>query len=160
MTDPLGQSQVLPYLRGLSKHGYEFHLVSFEKHEKFIKHKRHIQEICDDAGIHWHPQDYALDGGIKKTWRQIRRMRKVVNYLHEKHQFKMTHCRSYISAMIGLELKRKKGVKFLFDMRGFWADERVDGGLWDLKNPIFKRIYNYFKKKSCSISTRLTIQFH
>lgn len=147
MTDPLGQSQVLPYLKGLSKYGYEFHLVSFEKHTKFLKHKRHIQEICDEAGIHWHPQDYAVEGGLKKTWRQIRRMRKVVNYLHEKHQFEMTHCRSYISAMIGLELKRKKGVKFLFDMRGFWADERVDGGLWDLKNPIFKRIYNYFKKK-------------
>ncbi|MFZ9028005.1 MAG: glycosyltransferase [Crocinitomicaceae bacterium] len=147
MTDPLGQSQVLPYLRGLSKHGYEFHLVSFEKHEKFLKHKRHIQQICDEAGIHWHPQDYATEGGLKKTWRQVRRMRKVVNYLHEKHQFEMTHCRSYISAMIGLELKRKKGVKFLFDMRGFWADERVDGGIWDLKNPIFKKIYNYFKKK-------------
>ncbi len=147
MTDPLGQSQVLPYLRGLSKHGYEFHLVSFEKHAKFVKHKRHIQQICDDSGIHWHPQDYALEGGLKKTWRQVRRMRKVVNYLHEKHQFEMTHCRSYISAMIGLELKRRKGVKFLFDMRGFWADERVDGGLWDLKNPIFGKIYNYFKKK-------------
>lgn len=147
MTDPLGQSQVLPYLRGLSKHGYEFHLVSFEKHEKFIQHKAHIQQLCDDAGIFWHPQDYALEGGLKKTWKQIKRMRKVVNYLHDKHQFQMTHCRSYISAMIGLELKRKKSVKMLFDMRGFWADERVDGGLWDLKNPLYKTIYNFFKKK-------------
>lgn len=147
MTDPLGQSQVLPYLRGLAKHGYEFHLVSFEKHERFVKHKYHIQEICDEAGIHWHPQDYAVEGGLKKTWRQIKRMRKVVNYLHDKHNFDMTHCRSYISAMIGLELKRKKGIKFLFDMRGFWADERVDGGLWDLKNPVYKTIYNYFKRK-------------
>lgn len=147
MTDPLGQSQVLPYIRELSKHGYEFHLVSFEKHDKFIEHKRHIQLICDRAGIHWHPQDYAKEGGLRKTWRQIQRMRKVVNYLHHKHQFEMTHCRSYISAMIGLELKRKKGVKFLFDMRGFWADERVEGGLWNLKNPIYNEIYKYFKKK-------------
>ena len=30
MTDPLGQSQVLPYLSGLSKEGYSFHLISFE----------------------------------------------------------------------------------------------------------------------------------
>jgi glycosyltransferase involved in cell wall biosynthesis len=27
-------------------------------------------------------------------------------------------------------IKRLTGAKFLFDMRGFWADERVDGGLW------------------------------
>ena len=32
-------------------------------------------------------------------------------------------------------------------MRGFWADERVDGKIWDLKNPVFKSIYNFFKKK-------------
>ena len=30
MTDPLGQSQVLPYLAGLSKKGFRFHLISFE----------------------------------------------------------------------------------------------------------------------------------
>lgn len=32
-------------------------------------------------------------------------------------------------------------------MRGFWADERVDGMLWNLKNPLYKLIYNYFKAK-------------
>jgi glycosyltransferase involved in cell wall biosynthesis len=31
---------------------------------------------------------------------------------------------------MALALKRLTGAKFLFDMRGFWADERVDGGLW------------------------------
>jgi glycosyltransferase involved in cell wall biosynthesis len=32
-------------------------------------------------------------------------------------------------------------------MRGFWADERVEGGLWNMKNPIYFIIYHYFKKK-------------
>jgi glycosyltransferase involved in cell wall biosynthesis len=31
---------------------------------------------------------------------------------------------------MALVLKRLTGVKYIFDMRGFWADERVDGGLW------------------------------
>jgi glycosyltransferase involved in cell wall biosynthesis len=48
--------------------------------------------------------------------------------------------------MIGLTLKRK-GVKMLFDMRGFWADERIEGGIWNVKNPVFKGIYNFFKRK-------------
>ena len=35
MTDPLGQSQVLPYIIGLTKAGYSFHLVSFEKPDRY-----------------------------------------------------------------------------------------------------------------------------
>lgn len=37
MTDQLGQSQVIPYLQGLSKEGYSFTLISFEKPERFEK---------------------------------------------------------------------------------------------------------------------------
>ena len=147
MTDPLGQSQVLPYLKGLTKEGYTFHLVSFEKPEKFRKHKKHIQRICDEAGIHWHPQDYAVGGSIFDTIRQVKRMRRIAFYLNSKHDFSIVHCRSYISALAGLRLKKAKGVKFIFDMRGFWADERVDGKLWNLKNRKYKLIYNYFKRK-------------
>jgi glycosyltransferase involved in cell wall biosynthesis len=44
-------------------------------------------------------------------------------------------------------MKKKWEVKFVFDMRGFWPDERVDGGIWNLKNPLFKLVYYYFKKK-------------
>ena len=32
-------------------------------------------------------------------------------------------------------------------MRGFWADERVDGGLWPQSNPVFGAVYRYFKKR-------------
>ena len=147
MTDPLGQSQVLPYLKGLTQKGYQFHLISFEKSDKFNKHKKHIQSICDEAGIVWHPQDYRNEGGLKKTIRQVRKMKKVAKYLHQRHSFEIVHCRSYISALIGMKLKRKHGLKFVFDMRGFWADERIDGGIWSLKNPIYRTIYNYFKRK-------------
>ena len=147
MTDPLGQSQVLPYLKGLSKEGFEFHLISFEKSNRFKEHKKYISEICTEAGINWHPQDYNTEGGLKKTIIQVRKMKKVVKYLNERHNFDIVHCRSNISALAGVSLKRSSGVKFVFDMRGFWADERVDGKLWNLKNPLFKIIYNYFKRK-------------
>lgn len=39
MTDPLGQSQVIPYLQGLSKQGYEIFLLSCEKNKPFNKIK-------------------------------------------------------------------------------------------------------------------------
>lgn len=146
MTDPLGQSQVLPYLSGLSKLGYSFHLISFEKQDKLKLHRKHIQQICDEAGIVWHPQDYTF-GGLKRTILQVRKMLTVADYLFERHHFQLIHCRSYISALAGVRLKHKYKVPFLFDMRGFWADERVDGKLWNLSNPLYKRIYKYFKHK-------------
>jgi glycosyltransferase involved in cell wall biosynthesis len=31
-------------------------------------------------------------------------------------------------------------------MRGFWPDERVEGGIWNLNKPIYRLVYNYFKR--------------
>lgn len=147
MTDPLGQSQVLPYVFGLKKRGYEFHVISFEKMDRYQEHHRAIHELFKENDVQWHPQDYQLSGGIKTTLKQVRRMHKVAKYLHELHQFDIVHCRSYMPALTGLRMKRQYGTKFIFDMRGFWADERIDGKIWSLDSPIYKRIYNYFKRK-------------
>jgi glycosyltransferase involved in cell wall biosynthesis len=32
-------------------------------------------------------------------------------------------------------------------MRGFYADERVDGKIWNLKNPVFLAVFKFFKRK-------------
>ena len=44
MTDPLGQSQVLPYLKGLSALGHQFHLISFEKNERYQEEYQKIEK--------------------------------------------------------------------------------------------------------------------
>jgi len=49
MTDPLGQSQVLPYLGGLSKLGYNFWIISLEKEEAFLKNRLAIENIATQA---------------------------------------------------------------------------------------------------------------
>lgn len=71
--------------------------------------------------------------------------KKAIN-LQEEKPFDIVHCRSYIPSLIGLKLKRSHGVKFIFDMRGFWADERIEGNIWNLKNPIYKFAYRFFKR--------------
>jgi glycosyltransferase involved in cell wall biosynthesis len=147
MTDPLGQSQVLPYLVGLTKKGCQFHLISFEKQERFEKFESTIQQICSDAGIEWHPLSYTKKPPLLSTIYDVQRMKKMAHSLHKTHHFDIIHCRSYISALVGMGMKNRFGTKFLFDMRGFWADERVEGGIWNLSNPLFKVVYSYFKKK-------------
>ena len=147
MTDPLGQSQVLPYLVGLTKKGCQFHLISFEKQERFEKFESTIQQICSDAGIAWHPLSYTKKPPLLSTIYDVQRMKKMAHHLHKAHQFDIIHCRSYISALVGMGMKKRYNTKFLFDMRGFWADERVEGGIWNLSNPLFKIVYSYFKAK-------------
>jgi len=147
MTDPLGQSQVLPYLVGLTKKGCQFHLISFEKQERFEKFEQQIRTICADAGIEWHPLSYTKKPPLLSTIYDVQRMKKLAHSLHKTHHFDIIHCRSYISALVGMGMKYRFGTKFLFDMRGFWADERVEGGIWNLSNPLFKTVYSYFKKK-------------
>ncbi len=146
MTDSLGQSQVLPYLFGLANKGVCIHLVSFEKKE-FSKDIPRIKELCDENGILWHPQSYTKKPPLISTVKDIRRMKKVALNLHEAVDFDLVHCRSYIPSIIGRFLQKKKKLKLVFDMRGFWADERIEGGIWDIKNPIFKTAYKFFKRK-------------
>ncbi len=147
MTDPLGQSQVLPYLIGLQKKGYSFTLISFEKSDKYEKGKGVIQKIISGNQIEWHPLTYTKSPPILSTVKDLDALKRKITELHTKQAFDIVHCRSYITALAGLWMKKKWPVKFVFDMRGFWADERTDGKLWNLKNPIFKIVYRYFKKK-------------
>lgn len=147
MTDPLGQSQVLPYLKGLSGEGYRFHLISFEKPDKFSQYEAHIRAICAQHNITWHPQVYTKNPPLLSTLWDVYKMRRKAFALHKTEKFSIVHCRSYLSALVGMSMKRKQQVKFVFDMRGFWADERVDGGIWSLKNPVLKSVYKFFKKK-------------
>ena len=147
LTDSLGRSQVLPYLIGLKKMGHSINIVSFEKEERFTGDEQNIRKITDDAGLAWHPMMYTARPPIISTVYDVRRLKRKIEELHSNSPFDIVHCRSYITSLAGLWLKNKTGVKFVFDMRAFYADERVDGGLWNLKNPLFKAVYNYFKHK-------------
>jgi glycosyltransferase involved in cell wall biosynthesis len=147
MTDPLGQSQVIPYLQGLSKQGYKITLLSFEKKTRFEKQSQHIRSILDAAGIRWEPLFFTKRPPFLAKVYDVWRLKKIAEQLHKKEKFDFTHCRSYVSATAALQLSRRHKVPFLFDMRGFWVDERVDNGQWDLKNPFFRFFYKRYKKK-------------
>jgi glycosyltransferase involved in cell wall biosynthesis len=147
MTDPLGQSQVLPYLCGLSAKGYSIFLISCEKPDRYEKGKALIEDICSRHHIQWHPILYWHKPPVISPFLNVLRLNRLAKKLINKHHIELLHCRSYLSALIGLGFKLKHGKKFLFDMRGFYPNERVDGNVWPQTNPLFRFIYNYFKGK-------------
>jgi glycosyltransferase involved in cell wall biosynthesis len=138
---------VLPYLAGLSAKGYRIGLISFEKGEAYENGRTTIEKLCAQHGLTWMPLMYTKKPPVLSTLYDIYRLSRKVKQVVAANPVRLIHCRSYITALVGLSVKRKKGIPFIFDMRGFWADERVDGNLWKLSNPVFKRIYNFFKQK-------------
>ncbi|MCB9446974.1 MAG: glycosyltransferase [Flavobacteriales bacterium] len=147
LTDPLGGSQVLPYVIGLAAAGNHFHIISFEKEDAYRRRKADVDKLMNEHGIGWTPLTYTKWPPVLSTLWDLHRMKQTAYEIHKRQLFDLVHCRSYIAALAGVEMKRRFGVPFLFDMRGFWADERVEGGIWNLKNPAIKRVYKYFKKK-------------
>lgn len=118
-----------------------------EKPEVFAANKTIIEKICKENNIEWIPLVYHKSPPVLSTLYDIKLMRAEVEKLIGSKEISLIHCRSYISALIGLQMKRKRNIPFIFDMRGFYADERVDGGIWKLNNFIYRNVYRFFKKK-------------
>lgn len=137
ITDPLGQSQILPYLAGLSGKGYEIHILSFEKKETFHRQKNTIDAIISRNNITWHPRFFTTKPKYISKYYDLFQLKRIATKLQQQFRFDAVHCRSYIAAQPGLLLKRKFGVKLIFDMRGFWIDERIENGQWNKNNLLF-----------------------
>ena len=134
MLEPLGQTQVLPYLRELSKRGVNFTLLSFERAQAFtVAGSRQCEELKRDLHaekIDWHWLRYhqrpSLPATMYDVWAGIRYAGKLVR----RKKIELVHARSHIPATIALALKRKFGIKMIFDVRGLMAEEYVDARHW------------------------------
>lgn len=147
MTDPLGQSQVIPYLKGLTADGYRFTLVSCDKKENFLKGRKQVLESISGYPIKWESLPYHKNPPVLSAIYDAWKMKQVVKKIHKTDPIHLVHTRPGVPPLVALWLKKKYNVKFLNDIRGFWADERVDGGMWNRKNPLFNLIYKYFKRE-------------
>ncbi len=154
MTDPLGQSQVIPYLQGLCKKGFQFFLLSCEKQEAFAKNETAVKAMLAGTNIEWIPIPYTKKPPVLSTLKDIINLRNQAKKIHQQHSIDMVHTRPGVPALIGLWMKQTMGVKFLHDVREFYADSRVEGRIWNIRNPLFKIIYRHFKNKEAEEMTQ------
>ncbi|HJN42756.1 MAG TPA: glycosyltransferase family 4 protein [Vicinamibacterales bacterium] len=143
MLEPLGQSQVLPYLRELAARGARITLLSFEKRADLADRVRvdALGAQLAAGGIRWLRLRYHKRPRALATAADIAVGFARAVFVARRNRISAVHARSYVPALIAWGLKRTIGTRFIFDMRGFWADERVDGGLW----PAGGRIYRVAK---------------
>ena len=147
MLEPLGQSQVLAYLKCLAD-GRCIHLISFEKADDWanIDERERVSRDIAGAGIAWHPLRYHKRPTALATAWDIACGIGLGLWLVLRHRLGIVHARSYVPSVMALALKRITGVKYVFDMRGFWADERVDGNLW-LRSGRMYRVAKGFERR-------------
>ena len=131
MLEPLGQSQVLAYLKRLAADRPSL-LISFEKADDWadVAERERLERDISASGIVWHPLRYHKRPTAVATAWDIACGMGLGLWLVLRHRLRIVHARSYVSSVMALGIKRITGIRYLFDMRGFWADERVDGNLW------------------------------
>ncbi len=141
MLEPLGQSQVIAYLEKLSDE-FEFHIISYEKRDDRNDAQKRSTMISrlQAAGIFWHPLKYHKSPSVPATVFDIMQGIVCALWLIIRYRINFIHARSYIPALIGLFCKRLGGKKLLFDMRGLWPDERVDGRIWQRDSGIYRTV--------------------
>jgi glycosyltransferase involved in cell wall biosynthesis len=121
--DPLGRSQILPYITQLSARGHEFTVISFEKPEHPLNEPGLL------GAMRWRPLHFHR-GGVTAKLFDLAQGAGRATWICLLNRFDFVHVRSYVPAMILTPAARLAGVPMLFDMRGLWADERVDAGHW------------------------------
>ncbi|MBI4817278.1 MAG: glycosyltransferase [Deltaproteobacteria bacterium] len=127
LSDSLGASQVVPYVVGLARSGFQMSVISFEKSEASRENYRHVAGALRDAGAVWWPLPYHKRPSVPATAFDI--AAGTARGLAAR-PFDLVHARSYVAGLIGASVARVSDAKLLFDMRGFWADERIEGGIW------------------------------
>ncbi len=144
MLENLGQSQVLPYVRGLARRGVEYDLFAFELDSAPEDALAALRADLAKEGIRYHPLTRKRDPRLRAKVLEAGRgtfYALVTALLRRPH---VIHGRSYFpSAICDLITTVSPSSKLLFDCRGMLADEYVDCGYWSRDRPEYYLVKAY-----------------
>jgi glycosyltransferase involved in cell wall biosynthesis len=143
LLSPLGQSQILPYLRGLRGKGHRISILSFERPIVTVAARAQLRDELAGEGIAWRALRYHKAPTIAATAFDIVQGVLVARRMIRCHNIDLLHARSYVPMLMALLVAGRR--KVVFDMRGFWADERIDGNLWTRTRPTHKLLHRLAK---------------
>jgi len=129
LLEPLGQSQVFAYLRGLSRE-YSVTLITYEKDEDRADTARmaHMRAECERLGITWLPQRFTPRPKIVAPAFSMIQMLWLVRREVRRRGITLIHARSYIPAAVAMVAARWTRTPFIFDMRALWPEELITAG--------------------------------
>ena len=126
LLEPLGQSQVMAYLKGLSKDN-SITLITYEKSDDWFNKDAmaRAKAECESYNIKWLPQRFRSRLKLISHALSIIQMVWLVRREVLISGIRLIHARSYIPAAVALVVSRLTKVPFIFDMRALWPEELI-----------------------------------
>ena len=140
LLEPLGQSQIVRYVEGLAAEGLHMNVLSFEKSRDLENGQRRnlLREELESRGISWFPLRYHRHPRLLATAWDVANGIATGLKLAERYRPDVVHARSYVAGLMGLAFKAAGRSRFVFDMRGFWPEERVELGLFQPQGLLYR----------------------
>ncbi len=132
LLEPLGESQVVAYVEALALRGTSLAVLSFEKPGDLGDDARveAMRTRLSRAAVDWIPLRYHRSPSLPATAYDVAGgVRAARSYLRGR-RVALVHGRGYTGGLIAVMIARRSDARFLFDMRGFWVDERIEAGQW------------------------------
>jgi len=133
LREPLVQTQVLPYLRGLIADGFQMSLVTFEPRMSSAwpaDDRASMRDKLKEEGIRWIALPYHKRPTLPATLYDIIRGGALASRLVRQEGINLLHARGHVPAAMAWIAKSFTGARVLFDIRGFMPEEYTDGGMW------------------------------
>ncbi|RBI83313.1 glycosyltransferase [Rhodosalinus halophilus] len=139
LLEPLGQSQVMSYLRGLAAE-HAITLVTFEKPEDMADSAAMARARADCAahGIDWRPRRFRRRPRLLASAWSLVAMGTTALRLARSGQLGLIHARSYLPAGVAWAVWRLTGTAFIFDMRALWPEELITAGRLKRGSPLHR----------------------
>lgn len=146
ITEPLVETQVLAYLRGLAAAGHPIHLLTYEVDELSPGDEVDIAAALAAQGVNWHKLRYHKRPSLLATFYDV--FRGILTGLRLVRRFKIdvVHARTHVPGAMALALKAITRCALIFDIRGLMAEEYVDAGTWR-KGSLAHRITTWTERK-------------
>jgi glycosyltransferase involved in cell wall biosynthesis len=130
--DPLGASQAVPYVVGLADHGFGMTLVSFEKPERWGRTdlRTRLQTHLAAHSVQWIPLRYHRRPRIAATAWDIMIGSRTIAAEASRSLPDLVHCRGDLAMAMARLAGLPASTSLLYDVRGFFSDERVETGSW------------------------------
>jgi glycosyltransferase involved in cell wall biosynthesis len=152
LLDPLGQSQIFPYISAISAAGHSLTIVSYEKVERSQEQIHLMESKLQNIGVSWVHLEFQLGKfwAIKRLLSGMLLIRKLCSHV----QPDFIHLRGFVPAVI-FQLSRSR-VPHLYDFRGFALGEWVDMGKINPASLLY-RILNRLDKKAVKSASGLVV---
>jgi glycosyltransferase involved in cell wall biosynthesis len=132
LLDPLGRSQVVPYVLGLAERGVGIEVISYEKPNRLrapgLRGDLAAELVRRHVG--WAPLTYHRRPRLPSTLWDVCVGARLTRSVAKRSRPDLVHCRGEVPMVMARWAGLPHGTRLLLDVRGFFSDERVESGSW------------------------------